>query len=86
MIGPYKEGPNGEQVPMQFRYTITPKTKVNAFKPRPVEGQGVDVRASQMGATFGGANGLPRTPNIAIVWEVRNMLTLHVKKILGSKN
>jgi hypothetical protein len=41
-------GENNEIQPLQFRYSISPKSKVNAFKPKPVD-PAVDVRYSMLG-------------------------------------
>ncbi|CAL1161037.1 unnamed protein product [Cladocopium goreaui] len=66
-----EDGPNGQKIPKQFRYRIIPKSKVNSFKPKKLEGDTALVRYSQFGAIFDMFKNLPSTSNFGIVWEVK---------------
>ena len=67
---PWQDGPNGQKIPKQFRYQVVPKSKVNCFKPKKLEGDTTTVRYSQFGAIFDMFRNLPSTSNFGIVWEV----------------
>ena len=54
---------------LQFRYTIEAHPKLNAFKPKPIEGELLDVRYSQLGGCFSKYNELLCSPNVGVVWE-----------------
>ena len=58
---------------MQFRYSITPKSKVNAFKPKTVE-PAEDVRYSMLGGCFQAYNTLLRSRNVGTIWEVGHLI------------
>ena len=64
-------GPNNEKKVLQFRYDITGRAKTNAFKPKPIDDNKLDVRYSQLGGCFSSYNTLLRSPNIGVIWEAR---------------
>jgi len=66
-------GENNEIQPLQFRYSISPKSKVNAFKPKPVD-PAVDVRYSMLGGCFQAYNTLLRSRNVGTIWEVWHLI------------
>ncbi|CAL1133219.1 unnamed protein product [Cladocopium goreaui] len=68
-----KTGENNEIQPLQFRYSISPKSKVNAFKPKPVD-PAVDVRYSMLGGCFQAYNTLLRSRNVGTIWEVWHLI------------
>ncbi|CAL1145308.1 unnamed protein product [Cladocopium goreaui] len=64
-------GPNNETKVLQFRYDITGRAKTNAFKPKPIDDNKLDVRYSQLGGCFSSYNTLLRSPNVGVIWEAR---------------
>lgn len=56
-------------VQRQFRFNITPKGKVNCFKPKPMDGDLLNVRYSQFGGCFTNLDKLPKSPNCQVLWE-----------------
>lgn len=76
-------GPNNETKVLQFRYNITPRSKTNAFKPKPLEGSALDVRYSQLGGCFSSYNTLLRSSNVGVIWEAGASLFLEFKSPLS---
>lgn len=62
-------GAGSEKRTLAFRYDITSRTKLNAFKPKKVEEDFLNVRYSQFGGCFDSYNTMLKSPNAAIVWE-----------------
>ncbi|CAK9032881.1 unnamed protein product [Durusdinium trenchii] len=63
----------GEQVPLNFRYSVTPASKVNSFKPKelPSDCDRRQLRAGQLGAVWcGRLQQLPRADHVGLIWEV----------------
>eukprot|EP00438_Fugacium_kawagutii_P022970 Skav217638 [mRNA] locus=scaffold73:25285:27312:+ [translate_table: standard] len=64
---------DGQQRALQYRYRLTPKEKINSFKPRPLE-DGVDkdnLRAAVFGAIYHQRyNAVPMSSYCRVVWEV----------------
>ena len=63
---------DGSQVPMTYRYKITPDAKVNSFKPKELSPQ--DDKSNLRSAVFGALwcnkfNQLPKTAHCDVVWE-----------------
>ena len=54
-----------------FRFKVTPKSKVNCFKPKAVDGDLMNARYSQFGGCFTNFEKLPKSSNCQVVWEVR---------------
>ena len=69
---------NGDVRTMQFRYDVSAKQKVNAYKPKPMEDGASDVRYSQFGATFSDYHNMLQSANVKIVWEAgcQNLMIL----------
>lgn len=62
----------GEQVPLNFRYSVTPASKVNSFKPKelPSDCDRRQLRAGQLGAVWcGRLQQLPRADHVGLIWE-----------------
>ncbi|CAJ1423296.1 unnamed protein product [Effrenium voratum] len=51
--GTKEETPTGAKEPVSYRYVVKPKPRINAYKPKELEGKST-ARASQMGAIFHG--------------------------------
>ena len=65
-----QDGPGGP-TPRPFRYKISPKSKVNAFKPKAFEGDMLaGLRSSQMGGCFRNYQELLHSKSASVVWEV----------------
>ena len=62
-------GANNETRALQFRYTIAARAKVNAYRPKVLEENFMDVRYSQFGGCFDSYNNLLQSPNAKIAWE-----------------
>ncbi|CAK9077473.1 unnamed protein product [Durusdinium trenchii] len=60
------DGPSGP-TPKTFRYTITPRPKVNCFKPKKLEDDPPTSRYSQFGAIFNNFKQLPASSSFGIV-------------------
>jgi len=60
---------NGEVVPRQFRYKVTPHAKINVFKPKPLTEEMLDCRPSQLGAAIQDLKQICGSA-ASIVWEV----------------
>ena len=63
----------GEKIPRPFRYLVSMRAKVNAFKPKELAADENmhQLRASQLGATFKEFNALPSSEGFGCIWEVR---------------
>jgi len=60
----------GAEVPMQFRFVIKPRTKVNCFTPKQMDdGDLTNVRYSQFGGCFQEYHKLDRSTAFGIMWE-----------------
>jgi hypothetical protein len=68
-----KAFPDGQQRALHYRYKVSPKEKVNAYKPKELEG-GIDranLRSAQLGAIFHQKySQLPRCEWCNVMWEV----------------
>ena len=59
---------------MNFRYSITPRSVVNAYTPKPLpENTSMqDMRASQLGVCFiGKMQQLPKSDKVSVLFEAR---------------
>lgn len=84
----WKDGPGGEKIPLQFRYTVNPALKVNAFLPKqlPENTDFKSVRASQLGACAP-LDKIPMGDVFCLVWEAPspNNLKLCCKVKVGKE-
>eukprot|EP00435_Cladocopium_sp_Y103_P046187 s2116_g13.t1 len=62
-------GANNETRALQFRYTVAARAKVNAFRPKVIDENLMDVRYSQFGGCFDDYSDLLQSPNAKIAWE-----------------
>ena len=53
-----------------FRFKVTPKSKVNCFRPKFVDTDALTARYSQFGGYFKDFDKLPKSNHAAVVWEV----------------
>ncbi|CAK9111224.1 unnamed protein product [Durusdinium trenchii] len=65
-----EETPHG-RTPKTFRYSVTPRAKVNCFKPKKLEGDPATSRYSQFGAIYSDFKQLTSSSSLGIVWEVK---------------
>ena len=70
IVEPCKDTPTGP-VHRNFRYKVTPKSKVNCFRPKLVDTDALTARYSQFGGYFKDFDKLPKSKDAAVVWEVR---------------
>ena len=68
--------PDGSQLALSYRYTVQADQKINAFKPR--ELQGDDNKLHLRAALFGSLwcnklNQLPKAPHVDVVWEAHGL-------------
>ncbi|CAJ1456366.1 unnamed protein product [Effrenium voratum] len=73
---------DGTSRPMSFRYTVKPRMKVNAFKPKELtaeeKGAG-ELRASQFGALWCNKfASIPKNKDCGIIWEARGWVALSI--------
>ncbi|CAK9110877.1 FO synthase subunit 1, partial [Durusdinium trenchii] len=64
-----------ETQPLAFRYNISGRAKSNAFRPKKIEEDLLNVRYSQFGGCFESYNTLPKSSNVGIVWEAGSHIT-----------
>ena len=62
----------GAQVPLQYRYSVVPDQKINAFRPRDLSASDDkhQLPSAMFGAVFTGSyNTLPSAEYAKVVWE-----------------
>lgn len=67
-----------EQVPVSFRYNVTPleSKRTNVFRPNPL---GAEAKANSLGALFIGKwDRVPQNEMVDILWEARPMSSKYV--------
>ena len=71
---PWQEGTApGETIPRQFRYLVSMRARVNAFKPKELSADENlhELRSSQLGAVIKDFNAVPKSEYFGTIWEVR---------------
>lgn len=85
--------PDGQQLPLQYRYKVVADNRVDAFKPKdiPASDDVGNLRSAVMGAHFNGRlTTLPKASHCTIVWEVTSaswgmvsVVDLFQEKVVG---
>ena len=85
--------PDGQQLPLQYRYKVVADNRVDAFKPKeiPASDDVGNLRSAVMGAHFNGRlTTIPKASHCTIVWEVTSaswgmvsVLDLFHEKVVG---
>ena len=72
MYVPWQVGPDGSQLPLNYRYSITPQASVNAYKPKTLDPNAdpIGIRAATLGAFYNKKyNKIPTCEGLRVVWE-----------------